>query len=89
MVEGVVLKWMLGETWEKAEPLSQITAGFGGSAEESGAGGPSHLECSRDDQANLLGGLAWELREDVTELLLLVCGDAHPPETVLDVKLAE
>jgi hypothetical protein len=47
------------------------------------------LKCSWDHKADFLRWLAWELREDIAELFLLVSGDTHAPKTVLDVQFAE
>jgi hypothetical protein len=80
---------VLREAREEAQPLCKVSASLGGGAEESGAGGPSHLKCSWDHKADFLRWLAWELREDIAELFLLVSGDTHPPETILDVQFAE
>jgi hypothetical protein len=80
---------VLWEAREEAQPLCKVSTSFSGGAEDGGAGGPTHLECSWDHEANFLRWLAWELREDIAKLFLLVSGDAHSPETVLDVQFAE
>jgi hypothetical protein len=89
VVEGVVFQGVLWEAGEEPKPLCKVATCLGGGAEEGGAGGPSHLECSWDNKANFLGWLAWELWEDMAELLLLVSGDAHSPEPIFDVQFAE
>jgi hypothetical protein len=66
-----------------------IAASFSCGAEEGGARGPSHLECSWDHKADFLRWLAWELREDIAELFFLVRGDTHSPEAVFDVQFAK
>jgi hypothetical protein len=50
---------------------------------------PIALQCSWDHKVDFLRWLAWELREDIAELFLLVSGDTHAPKTVLDVQFAE
>jgi hypothetical protein len=79
----------LWEAGKEAQPFCKIATSFSGGAEEGGAGGPTHLECSRDHKADFLRWLAWELREDIAELFFLVRGDTHSPETVFDVQFAK
>jgi hypothetical protein len=47
------------------------------------------VEWSWERKAVVLRWLAWELREDIAELFLLVSGDTHSPKNVLDVQFAE
>ena len=71
------------------EELGNVAAGFGGRAEEGGAGGPSHLERSRDHDHDVIVRMGWVWGKDMAELVLVGFGHHHAPETVLDVELAE
>ena len=88
-VHHVVLERVWGQVQVLAKPFGNVTAGFGSSAEEGGAGFPSHLQGSRDHNHDLRIGVIRIGGQDIAKLFLLRGGHTHAPETILNVELAK
>ena len=69
--------------------VNKVPSSFSGSTEESGTGGPAHLECCWDNQLDVIGGVVGELGKDIAEFQFFVLWNTHAPKAVFDIKFAK